>query len=158
MRTPLPRGSAHIGTWLPPDPEGGGFSLRATGSGGPRTKDAEGCRVLAIRGSPPLRKSELWQRMTPFVCQTLRFPGFQRARIANARHSSAALGSRGTQSPADQVSEAGTPVWQRTWRQAARVSARASRLLPGRGTASVDEPPSADGLPSRSGPCHSPLL
>lgn len=95
VRAHLPRGSAHIGTWLPPGPEDGGFSLRATGSGGPGTKGAEESGVLAIRGSQPLRKSEYWQWMTPFVCQTLRFPGFQRARIANTRHSSATLGSRG---------------------------------------------------------------
>ena len=95
VRAHLPRGSAHVGTWLPPNPEGSVFSLRATGSGGLRTKDAEGCLVLAIRGSQPLRKSEYWQWMTPFVCQTSRFPGLQRARIANTRHSSATLGSRG---------------------------------------------------------------
>jgi hypothetical protein len=62
---------------------------------GPGTKGAEESGVLAIRGSQPLRKSEYWQWMTPFVCQTSRFPGFQRARIANTRHSSATLGSRG---------------------------------------------------------------
>jgi hypothetical protein len=58
---------------------------------GSRVGAAEESGVLAIRGWLPLRKSEYWQRMAPFGCQRSRFLSFRPARIANTRHSSAAI-------------------------------------------------------------------